>query len=890
MSTSGRPDRRLWRDTAADADDEIAFHLEMRERELIARGLSPEEARARARRRFGSIEHVAREVRSIDEHAARQQRRTGMWTDFRQDVTYALRGLRRAPGFTIVAVLTLALGIGANTAIFSVLNIALLRPLPYADGDRLVFVWNQHNGGTDNLGPGRMLDLRRQATSFSGFAGISHLSYTLTGWGDPERIVSSSVSSSFFDVLGARPLLGEPFHADAADPSAVVLSHALWKRRFGGDPSIVGRTIVLNNRPRTVVAVMRPDFFWPAITTRAGAAPGPELWVPPGAGDIPRNAVDEDRDMTASRNAGYLRAVARLRPGVTVAQANAELAAVGARISAEHPQDGGRTAKVRTIREQFFGPVERPLFVLAGVVTLVLAIACANVAGLLLGRGAARRRDLALRRALGATRSRLVRQLLTEATVLSCAGAVAGLVLAWWASAALAAMAPRDFIGDQALPIDVRVLGFALGTAILCGLAFGAVPALQLSRDALSGALNDGSVRASGGRRAGRTRDILVAVEIAVAVVLLVGSTLFVRSFLHLTRVDVGLDTRNLLTFDVNLTGERAAFQARQVQFYDALQERLGRVPGVRAVGAAVTLPIGGDDFGTSYVPEGAAPPPRGSEPRAGYQVVTPGYFATMGIPLKTGRDVQATDTRQSEPVVLVNEQLARLAWPGQDPVGKRLRLAGEDAWMRVVGVVGDIRHLGPSTEPRPEVYQPDSQRSFPFMAFVVRTDTDPLAIAPSIRRAVAELDPGLPLGGLRTMEQHLQRSLSKPRFLSTLVTAFGALAVTLALIGIYAMMAWSVSERRQEFAIRLALGARGSSVIGMVLREALMLALAGVAVGLAAAWIATGVVSGMLYGIRPTDPAAFVLTAVGVAMVALLACYVPARRALRVDPVSLLR
>ena len=890
MKLPGRPDRRIWRDTGADATDEIAFHLEMRERDLIARGLSPEAARTEARRRFGSIDQITRQVRFIDDHAARQQRRTGMWTDFRQDVMYALRGLRRAPGFTTVAVLTLALGIGANTAIFSVLNIALLRPLPFADGDRLVFVWNQHQGSTDNLGPGRMLDLRRRATSFSGFAGISHLSYTVTGWGDPERITASSVSSSFFDVLGARPLLGEPFHAGAADPSAVVLSHALWKRRFGADPSIVGRTILLNGRPRVVLAVMRPDFFWPAITTRAGAIPGPELWVPPGPGDIPRNAVDEDRDMTASRNAGYLRAVARLKSGVTVAQANAELAAVGAQISSEHAEDGGRTAKIRTIREQFFGPVERPLFLLAGVVMLVLAIACANVAGLLLGRGAARRRDLAVRRALGATRARLVRQLLTEATVLSAAGAIAGLVLAWWAAATLGATAPSDFIGKQALPIDARVLGFALVVSILCGLAFGVVPALQLSREALSSALSEGGARSSGTRRAGRARDVLVAVEIAVAVVLLVGSVLFVRSFLHLTRVDVGLDTRNLLTFEVHLTGERAAYQSRQVQFYEALQERLARLPGVRAAGAAVTLPIGGDDFGTSYLPEGVAPPPAGSEPRAGYQVVTPGYFAAMGIPLKAGRDVRATDTRESELVVVINEQFARQAWPGQDPVGKRMRFIWDNNWARVVGVVGDIRHLGPSTEPRAEVYQADSQRSFPFMVFVVRTDADPMAVAPAIRRAAAELDPALPLAGLRTMAEHLEGSLSKPRFLSTLVTGFGALAVTLALIGIYAMMAWSVSERRQEFAIRLALGARGSAVIGMVLRRALVLAAAGIGAGLGAAWAATGIIAGMLYGIQPTDPSAFALTAAGVALIALAACYVPARRALRVDPVSLLR
>jgi predicted permease len=891
MSRAGRPDRRFWRDTGADADDEIAFHLEMRARDFRERGMSAADAQAEAHRRFGDVTTITTQVRAIDDQSARQKRRTGMWTDLRQDVTYAVRGLRRAPSFTAVAVLTLALGIGANTAIFSVINAALLRPLPYADGDRLVFVWNERDGQADNLGPGRMLDFKRQATSFSGFAGISHISYTLTGAGDPERLRGSSVSSSFFDLLAARPLLGEPFHSDAADPSAVVLSHALWKRRFGADPSIVGRTIALNGRPRVVLAVMRPDFFWPSIVAQGGAPLGPELWVPGGPGDVPRTAIDEDRDVTANRNAGYLRAVARLKPGVTVAQARAELASIGNRLSREHPGDGGRSATVRPIREQFFGLVERPLFVLAGVVTLVLAIACANVAGLLLGRGAARRRDLALRRALGATRLRIVRQLLTESTVLSLAGAAAGIALAWWGSAMLAALAPTDFIGEQPLHLDARVLVFALAVSVACGLAFGAVPALQLSRDALAGALGEGGPRASGTRRAGRARDLLVAVEIAVAAVLLVGSTLFVNSFLRLTRVDVGLDTHNLVTFDINLTGDRAQYQSKQVQFYEALQQRLSEVPGVRAVGAAVTLPIGGDDFGTGFLPEGRAIPDEASVPRAGYQVVAPGYFAAMGIPIEAGRDVRRADTHDSEPVVLVNDTLAREIWPGQDPIGKRLKLdSSETTWTRVVGLVGDIRHLGPSVPPRPEIYQPDSQRSFPFMVFVVRTAADPYSVVPSLRRAAAELDPMLPLAGLKTMDEHLERSLSKPRFLSTLVAVFGALAVTLALVGIYAMMAWSVSERRQEFAIRLALGARSTSLVQMVLRQALLLAAAGIIAGLAAARAATGVLTGLLYGIRPTDPGAFAATAAVIAVVALAACYVPVRRALRVDPVRLLR
>ena len=474
--------------------------------------------------------------------------------------------------------------------------------------------------------------------------------------------------------------------------------------------------------------------------------------------------------------------------------------------------------------------------------------------------------------------------------MLSFAGALAGLALAWWAAGALASVAPADFIGEQAVRMDLRVLAFALAVSVVSGLAFGAAPALQLSRDSLSGALSEGSTRASGTLRAGRTRDFLVAIEIAVAVVLVVGSVLFVRSFMHLTRVDVGLDTRNLLTFDVSLTGERAAFQARQVQFYEALQHRLLQVPGVRAAGAAVTLPIGGDDFASGYVAEGHPPADPRSPPRAGFQVVTPGYFAAMGIPLRAGRDVRSSDTREREAVVVINEALAREAFPGEDALGRRMQVGGADTWLRVVGIVGDIRHLGPSTPPRPEYYQPDSQRSFPFMAFVVRTEGDPYVAVPAIRRAVAELDPALPLAGLRTMDEHVSRALARPRFFSTLIGAFGALAVTLALIGIYAMMAWSVSERRQEFAIRTALGADRGSLVAMVLRKAVVLAGAGILAGLVLARVATGVLTGLLYGVQPTDPSAFALTAVAVAAVALAACYIPARRAMRVDPVSALR
>jgi putative ABC transport system permease protein len=469
--------------------------------------------------------------------------------------------------------------------------------------------------------------------------------------------------------------------------------------------------------------------------------------------------------------------------------------------------------------------------------------------------------------------------------VLSMMGAAAGLLLAWWGSASLFKLAPKGFAGAGSSGLDARVLLFTLVMAIVVGAVFGLVPALQLSRDRLTDALAEGGTRSSGSRRSTRTRDTLVVIEIAVALVLLVGSTLLVRSFVALTRVDTGIDTLNLLTFDISLTGDRAEYQARQVQFYADMIDRMSAVPGVRAAGAAVTLPIGGDDFGTSYLVQGR-PVPKPA-PRAGYQLVMPGYFHAMGIPIRSGRDFRMSDTRDAPPVALINETLARQQWPGEDPIGRRIRFDDDTAWMTIVGVVGDIRHLGPAQPPRPELYQPVTQRSFPFIAFVVRTDRDPYLVAPSIRRAVATLDPNLPLSHVRTMDEHIAQSLARPKFLSTLVASFGGLAVSLALVGIYGMIAWSVTQRRQEIAIRMALGASQREMLGMVLLRALILAGTGIGVGLVAAPLATGALRGLLYGITSTDPIAFSGTAVALGVVAMLSALIPAMRVIRIEPAS---
>jgi putative ABC transport system permease protein len=815
-----------------------------------------------------------------------------MWTDLRQDVLYALRGLRKTPGFTATAALTLALGIGANTAIFSVISSVLLRPLPYRDASRLVFVWSTSDAlRREPLTPGRLVDFREQMTSLSGFAGISHIPLNLTGSGAPERVSGSSVSSSFFDVLGVRPLLGDTFHTNAADARAVVLSYRFWTTRFGSDPGIVGRTIVLNGTARTVLAVMPASFEWPAITATPGSFGGPELWVPATIKDIPRTPIDREADLSANRQSGYLRAVARLRDGVSVGEARREAELVAERLARQYPNDdGGRSATVVPLREQFVGHVRKPMVVLVAAVAFVLAIACANIASLLLGRSAARRREIAVRLALGASRARIVRQLLTESTILAAGSALIGLVLAFWASRWLTTLPPAGFEGVHAV-LDGWVLLFTGAIAVVTGMLCGLAPAWHVSTGALTIDLGDGGARGSSGPRAGRTRDALVVAEIAVALVLLVGAGLMLRSFHALSRVDTGIDTHNLLTFNIFLSGERAQSQSRQVAFYDDALRLIAALPGVNHAAAAVTLPIGGDDFAAGFTIEGRPLPPPGQEPRAGYQVVTPGYFQTMGIPLLAGRDFRPGDTRDASRVVIVNKTFARQQWQDADPVGKRMRTGrGDGEWMTVVGVVGDIRHLGPAVAPRPEFYEVHSQRSFPFMAFVVRTGAPPQGIVPAIRAAVTSLDPAQPISDVDTMDSHIARSLSRPRTLSVLVASFGALAFVLAVVGSYGVMAYAGAQRTQEIAIRTALGASAAEVMRIVLRKAAWLAAAGILCGLALTTAATRALAGLLFEITPTDAPTYAVVVTLLAFVALLAAAMPAIRATRVDGAQLLR
>jgi putative ABC transport system permease protein len=796
--------------------------------------------------------------------------------------------------FTSVALLTLALGIGANTAIFSVLNSVLLRPLPFRDSQGLVFVWSSTSTAErTTLTPGRLIDFRDRLTTIESLEGIGHLSVNLTGKGGAERVAASSVSSGFFDVLGVTPHLGDTFHKDRADADDVVLTYGLWARSFGADPGIVGRQIEINGRARRVAGVMPPEFVWPAITPGGSSnASPPELWIPAAGHDIPRTPSDDpNHDLSTNRSAGFLRAVGRLAPGTTRDRAQREAEAIASQLAAEYPRTDANTgAVVQPLAEQFFGVVRSPMLILAAAAAFVLAIACANAAGLLLGRATARRREIAVRLALGATRARVVRQLLVEAIILAIAGACGGVSVAWIARRGLIALAPPEIPRLADIGLDATVLAFTVIVAIVTGVAFGLVPAWHASSGAVSPDLNETSTRGTSGPRVARLRDLLVAAQIAIALVLLVGAGLLLRSLTTLTRVDTGIDTRNLITFDMSLSGDRAKQAQSRAAFFTEMREAFAAVPGVRAAGAAATLPIGGDTFATSFSIEGGPVLAPGQELSAGYQVVTPGYFDALGMRLTSGRDVRLSDTPEGLPIVVVNERLARWQWPGQDAVGRRLRLGRNAPWCTVVGVVSDIRHLGPSAPPRPEIYQPITQVSFTTMAFVVRTSVNPSAVVPALRAAVARRDPAQPISRVSTMEEHIARALSRPQFMSTLIGSFASLALVLAVVGIYGVMTYAVVQQTREIAIRSALGAAPRDVLAMVLAKAWWLAAWGIAAGAVVSLALGRVLAGQLYGIAATDPLTYVAVAGLLVGVALLAAAIPAARASRIDPTLALR
>jgi putative ABC transport system permease protein len=798
----------------------------------------------------------------------------------RQDLTYALRRLRKAPGFALVAVATLALGIGANSAIFSVVDAVLLRPLPFPQPDRLVRVAQTWKGRPTVYSPQNYLDVEAQATGFQGLAAIDTTGITLTGQGAAARLEGAEVSASFFDVLRVRPLHGRGFLAGENEPGrtrVAVLGHQLWRDRFGADPSVVGRTISLNRQSYSVVGVAPPGFRYPEET---------EVWTP---------MEYDQRFRSNSRGAWYLSVVGRLRDGATLDGARQEVATIAARLAQAYPADNeGVGGTVISLHEATVGASRRALLVLLGAVGLVLLVACVNVANLLLARIAARETELAVRTALGAGRGRLVRQLLTESLLLAVLGGIAGLALAALLVDALVALQPQGVPRLAEVSVNRSVIGFAAMLSLVTTVLFGAFPALQTSRRATAQALRQGSRGILTGGRGG-LRSGLVIGQIALAMVLLAGSSLLVRSFARLRSVDPGFRTEGALAFRVSLPESAYADDARMLSFHDDLQRRLAALPGVRSVGAVAGLPLSGNHFNISFAVEGRPALPPAQQPSLEVRIATPGYFRTIGIPLRRGRSFTDSDGPEAPQVVVLSESAVRRFFPDEEPVGKTIRLGlgrgrGRKAGGEVVGVVGDVKELGLAAESPPEVYLPYAQFPIQSMDVVLRTDVPPRSLAAVAERVVHGLDAELPVARVATLDEVLARSVSEPRFYALLLGSFAATALFLAALGLFGVMSYAVAQRTRELAVRIALGARREEMLLLVLREALVLGVGGVAAGLFGALALSRVIASMLFELSPTDPATLAGVAGTLVAVALLASYLPARRATRVDPVIALR
>lgn len=806
------------------------------------------------------------------------------------DLRGAWRSLAARPSASVALVAILGLAMALNTSIATIAYAVLYRPLPFPAADRIAFVWNTAPANAiEPLAPARALDLRTQVSSIERAALIGHIAMTITDRGPAQRWFGASVSSSFFDVVGTPAALGRTFRTTEPDRDVVVLSHRLWQEQFGADAAVVGRRLVMQGRPRTIVGVMGPDFYWPSITSETTGDNPPLFWTCAPIEDVPERPMVYDEDITRNRTMGFLRMVAQLAPGATLEQATQEANVVAERLGREFPlSDGGRGVRFIDAQTQFFGAVRQPLSLIFAASLIVVLAACVNVGCLLLVRQASRQREFAVRTAIGAGRGRLLRALALESLLVSCAAGAAGLLGAVGLTRVIVRMAPSTVGRLDHIEFAWPVAAMTLGMVLVVGIILGVLSGLAFWRD--RGAQD---LRAQGvavGRS--RTRQALVALECALAIGLLSGAALFGRSLLALQQVDIGLNPDRLLTFNMQLTGERAEYQAQQLDFYDRVFERLRALPGVVSASGAITLPVGGDDFGAGAFPEGRPMPPPGESARVGFQIVWDGWFETLGMRVTNGRDFSSSDTRTSAPVALLNERLAEQLWPGEDPIGRRLKYARQDdaPWLTVVGVVSDVRHRGPEEPVRPELYLPYRQMTQSMMAVAVRTTGDPLSLLSDARAAVAAVDVTQPISGVSTMAQHLDNTFGRARFLSQLTLAFGLSACVLTVIGIFGVTSYTVSQRTREFGVRSALGATPAAVLRTVLRQSLTPAIAGLSAGLLLAIWLGSLAGSLLYETSWSDPAPYVAATLLLALTTVAAALPPARRAARVDPVVALR
>jgi putative ABC transport system permease protein len=804
-----------------------------------------------------------------------------------QDFRYGVRMLVKKPGFTLVAVLALALGIGANSAIFSVVNAVLLRPLPFAEPERLVQLWATNAKRGQTSAPTSYLnfvDWRDQNRVFDAVAAYSGASAAFTYGEMPEQLEGVGATADLFNVLAAQPLLGRALSPEDERPNArvVVLSHSLWQRRFNADPKIVGQQVRFDGESTTVIGVMPKGFAFPLDDDN------PEFWVP----------LDPEQAFNKERGANYLKVIARLKTGTTLEQAQAEMETIGRRLEQEYPdKNAGKGIRLVSMHEDVVKAIRPALLVLLSAVGFVLLIACANVANLLLARASSRSREIAIRTALGASRARIIRQLLTESLLLSIVGGAAGLLLALWGVDVLSAAIPANIPRVKDVGLDTSVLVFTMGISLLTGILFGLAPALQASKPDFNEALKEGGRGSTEGFSRNRVRSLLVISEVALSLVLLIGAGLMIKSFVQLLNVKPGFEPEHVLTANISLPPAKYPDVEKQSAFYQQVTERVRALPGIDSAGTVSPLPLSGSFIQNLVTIEGRPPLAPGEKPITNTRIISPDYLRAMGIPLQRGRNFTEHDDKDAPDVFLVNETFVRRFFPGEDPIGKRIKVSirpspdKPDANGEIVGVVGDVKHQSLDKEAGPEAYVPAMKFAEGYMTVVARAaSSDPAQLTSALRGAVQQVDPDQPVFDIQTMKQVLAESVARQRFNMLLLGLFAGIALLLAAVGIFGVMNYSVSQRTHEIGIRMALGAQTRDILKMVVGQGMILTFIGVVLGLVAAYFLTRVMSGLLYGVSTTDPLTFAGVSGLLVAAALLACYIPARRATKVDPMIALR
>ncbi len=872
-----------------DLDQDIRDHIDSETADNIARGMSPDDARAAALRKFGNVTLAKEDTRDVWRL---------VWFDqLVQDLHFGFRMFRKSPGFTFVAVLTLALGIGASTAVFSLVNAVLLKPLPYPNAERVVFPWRVSpawfNSGYDKNPWGRyeFLFFAQQSKTFESWGAFQSDSFNLTGSGESVRLDGLRVSSGFFPSLGMSPAIGRTFTDEEdrqGDEREVILSDVLWREQFGGSDSILGRTLDLNGAPYTIIGVMPRGFVFPRaneMPANFNFAPQVQLWVPLALDRGPRIPAESDE----------LAVIGRLKPGVSVEQAQAELGLIAGNLEKLYPNaKGAFGSHIVPISRQVAGDTRLPLLLVLGAVGVVLLIACSSVAGMLVTRSITRRRELTMRAALGAASFRLVRQLLTESFLLAAAGGIVGMLFASRVLGLVRLFAPAGIPRLGEMNIDLRVFAFAMGVTLLTGFLFGLAPALGATPQNLVSALKDGGQRSGSGPAGQRARNVLLVAQIALAMVLVIAAGLLTRTFYQLLAVDPGFRPERVLTFELSLPALKYPDQAHIASLYTEVLRRLRELPGVEDAGLTEVIPMGGATENTALRIPGRVEKNNYDLALSNYTIASPGYFAAVGTPILRGRGFLESDTADSDQVAVVSDAMAKKYWPGQDPIGKQVGpRSPKYPVATIVGVAADVKRLSLRELPPPELYMPYTQKVWPSlltMDIVVRTKQDPVSVSDSARSAIHNIDSDLPLANIKPLSAVVSDSMTEPRFAMLVLAAFGALALIIATIGLYGVVSYNVAQRTQEIGVRMALGAERRDVLRMVFAHGTRLAVAGIAIGLVAALAVTRLMSSFLYGVRSADPLTFLGVSALLLAVAFAACYFPARRAMRVDPMVALR